>query len=381
MELTIVQLYTYPIKSLREVPLTSTEVTKHGFPYDRRFILQKVHAEDASSGKKAHNQNMTITYFPAMSLFLQEIRQEKGENSSDILVVTYRPPNVESKQIEVPLAPYTDDLEMMEVNLHNSPTKAFKMANQYNEWFSSCFGYAVILAYLGPHHRAVLGNLSPNISKQPSTGSSSWMSSITSRLPALTTGDSEESVEDGITFADVSAYLVVTEESLQDISSRLPEGEQMNMTKFRPNIVISGAPRPWDEDYWGGISISSPKAEQGLENINLDLTQNCARCVSINVDYETGEAGKGESGAVLKKMMKDRRIDHGAKWSPIFGRYGFLLPAKSAGRREVAIGDKVEVTKVNSEKTTFGMSRVHQLSKRGTLYATENCLSRTCPSC
>ena len=369
--------------------MTSTEVTKRGFPYDRRFILQKVHREDASSGKKASYQNMTITYFPGLSLFLQEIRQGKGDNSSDLLVVTYHPPHAESKQIEIPLAPNTEDLEMVEVNLHNSPTKAFKMANPYNEWFSSCFGFAVILVYLGPHHRAVLGNLSPNVSKQSSTASSSWMSSIASRLPSIVSSDSEEAAEDGITFADVSAYLVVTEESLQDVSSRLPEGEQMNVTKFRPNIVIAGASKAWDEDYWAGLSISHSNAEQASEPIELGLTQNCARCVSINVDYDTGEPGKGESGAVLKKLMKDRRIDRGAKWSPIFGRYGFLLPAKSAGKRMIAVGDEVEVTKVNSEKTTFGRSILCfcvsictcLLSNWGIFDITVHCLRRGCSSC
>ena len=301
---------------------------------------------------------MTITYFPAMALFLQEIRSSKGTDSSDLLVVTYQPPTGDAKQLEIPLEPAVDQLDMIEVNLHNSPTKAFKMEEQYNKWFSQCFGYDVVLAYLGPHHRAVLGNLSPNVAKQSSGNSSSWMSSITNRLPSFGSEDPEKAIEDGITFADVSAYLVVTEESLKDVSSRLPEDEQMNMTKFRPNIVISGAEKAWDEDYWGGVSITKDGDGQKSDPIILDLTQNCARCVSINVDYHTGEPGKGESGAVLKKMMKDRRVDRGAKWSPIFGRYGFMQPAKALGKREIAIGDKVEVTKVNAERTTFGESNI-----------------------
>jgi len=43
----------------------------------------------------------------------------------------------------------------------------------------------------------------------------------------------------------------------------------------------------------------------------LILTTNCARCVSINVDYDTGKAGLGECGNVLKKI--DERSESSIK--------------------------------------------------------------------
>ena len=47
------------------------------------------------------------------------------------------------------------------------------------------------------------------------------------------------------------------------------------------------------------------------------LTNNCARCTSINVDFDTGVAAQGEKGTVLKKLMPDRRVDPGRS----LGRY------------------------------------------------------------
>lgn len=58
--------------------------------------------------------------------------------------------------------------------------------------------------------------------------------------------------------------------------------------------------------------------------------------------------GEGESGKLLKKMMRDRRVDSGNKWSPIFGRYGF--PTQGG---EIRVGDEVLVTKRNKDHTVW----------------------------
>ncbi|KAK5275048.1 hypothetical protein LTR40_013745, partial [Exophiala xenobiotica] len=84
---------------------------------------------------------------------------------------------------------------------------------------------------------------------------------------------------------------------------------------------------------------------------------NCARCNSLNVDYATGKVAEGESGKILKKLQSDRRVDLGAKWSPVFGRYGFLArvpEGKSAA--VIKVGDEVKILKRNRERTRFGKS-------------------------
>jgi hypothetical protein len=54
---------------------------------------------------------------------------------------------------------------------------------------------------------------------------------------------------------------------------------------------------------------------------------------------------------VLKTLMKERRVDKGSKWSPIFGRYGFLDGDDQGG--EVRVGDDVRVTRRLEERTTW----------------------------
>lgn len=291
---------------------------------------------------------MTITHFPELALFLQRI-----DESAATFTVTYNPPNGERKSLEIPLEPDIVILPQVDVILHQSPATAYNLGPRVNAWFSSCLGYDVILAYLGPNRRPVLGNLSPNAAQKGAAANRSWFSSTIAGLPSF-----KGSTNEGITFADVAAYLIVTEESLRDVSSRLKDGTVMDITKFRPNIVLAGSNKAYEEDYWGGLAITSNSedAKENRQNIEMVLTQNCARCVSINVDYTTGKSGTGEAN-VLKTLMKDRRVDKGAKYSPIFGRYGFLKSA-SAGQT-IAVGDEVLVTKVNKERTTFGKSLGH----------------------
>ena len=316
-------------------------------------MLIKVHnGKTISPRSKSHIngnlENMTITYYPELVLFLQSI-----DSSNSTFTVTYNPPDGKTKSLEIRLEPEVAQLEVIDVRLHQSPAKAYKMPERINTWFSECLGYDVTLAYIGPNRRPVLGNLSPNVAENGGAGSKSWLSTITASVPNLIGSRGVE--EEGLGFADVAAYLVVTEESLQDVDARLQDGTRMDVTKFRPNIVLSGAGEAYEEDYWGGIAITPSQGEETSKLVEMVLTQNCGRCVSINADYSTGKSGTGEAN-VLKKLMKDRRVDKGNKYSPIFGRYGFL---KGGGTGQVvAVGDEVAVSKTNKERTTFGGSSV-----------------------
>ncbi len=343
------KLYTYPIKSMREIPLTTAQVTPHGFPFDRRFMLFKLLPE----GSQQPRRRMTVTNTPEMTLFHPQIDLRDGcDSAKGILTVTYSPPDgAESQHISLPLVPDISGLEIMDTALHASPTKAYNMGHRCNAWFSSCFGYEVILAYLGPNLRPIRGNLSPKLADGQGL-SKNWLSSLVEMLPNYRT--SRASGEEGITFADMAPYLIVTEESRNEVSTRLSEGMEVDMTKFRANIVVSGASTPYEEDYWAGLQIF-PKGdnEHQMPNIELVLTQNCTRCVSLNIDYSTGKAGKGEAGSVLKKLMRDRRVDKSIKWSPVFGRYAFLDVGDGASRT-IAVGDTVTISKRNQERTGLG---------------------------
>jgi uncharacterized protein YcbX len=282
-------------------------------------------------------KNLTVGHNPEMTQFLQEM-------DNGIITVKYLAYGDVEKQrtIEIPLTPDPEKLEPFEVKMHGSPTAAFKMQEKYNTWFSECFGYEVVLAYLGDNKRGVLFQDMQPLEPDPLTrfieAKVPFASGYVRRIMGL-----HQKEQWKITFADCAPYLVCSETSLEDVSSRLPEGEEMDMTKFRPNIVIKGAFEPYQEDFWGRLKINN-KAE-------MILAHNCVRCKSINVDYATGKDGTGPSGEVLKRLQKDRRIDIGAKWSPVFGRYSFWDPKYKS--QTVRVGDRVNVPKVNEGLTVW----------------------------
>jgi glycine hydroxymethyltransferase len=419
------QLYVYPIKSLRPTKITEGELTKLGFRYDRRFMLLKVIPGENENGSGPTLKNMHIPEYPEMGLFQTEIEEAKGESEGDTgrLIVTYNPPsssdtkdNTESsdsedsqaRRLEIPLEPETATLKPFTVTMHSSPTTGYDMGSRYNDWFSACFGYPVVLAYLGTNTRSVLGTLAPakrnneswwRIWKQelvlPSNGHGNkmlnqWLvpfslgylvlNAVSWCHARIENGTSSPAVAIGVTalaltviwtvvnilvnrrhearigFADCAPFLVVSQTSVDDVSGRLEGDVEVDLTKFRPNVVVEGAEVAFEEDFWAELAVgSNASATTGKDSkIKLLLTGNCVRCQSLNVDFSTGKMGTGEAGSVLKKLMKDRRVDRGARFSPVFGRYSFL-GGEGAGER-MRVGDEVVVLRKGEEYTVTGKS-------------------------
>lgn len=381
------------------MPLKTARLDKQGLEHDRRFMLLKVR-DDGSF------QNVQIIYFPECARLFQAI-------DGDDIVVTHRPTGAEKNgsnasgqsridtELRVPLRPDTASLETVDIQLYGAETRAYRMgAEPYDQWFSECLGYEVLLVYIGDGRRRILAHSPRQEAEANKTStapikasSSSWLSSISSYItgrPQTSEGkrpgdNNNEEDDDWLTFNEAAPYLVASQASLRDVSSRLPPGETADMMRFRPNIVVDGDEvTSWDEDYWGELLVSPSSCDgggggddetskqdkddigSGNRTCRLALTANCGRCLSVNIDYETGRMAEGEAGMVLKKLMRDRRVDAGHKWSPIFGRYAHLLPGSkgdgvmtaaghqgASARTAIAVGDEVKVTKRNAERTVW----------------------------
>ncbi|KAG7397340.1 hypothetical protein PHYBOEH_000852 [Phytophthora boehmeriae] len=77
-------------------------------------------------------------------------------------------------------------------------------------------------------------------------------------------------------FADAFPFLLALEESLTDFNEKLEDPVPMN--RFRPNIVLRGAP-PFADEHWNCITIG------GMRFRNV---RPCARCGMPSVDQATG---------------------------------------------------------------------------------------------
>ncbi|KAJ2971529.1 hypothetical protein NQ176_g7642 [Zarea fungicola] len=303
-------LYIYPVKALCGIRLDNSEVGGQGLQYDRTFMIGRVEpngdlikiqgsktAECALFQQRIVNYSLRISY-----------------NRPEAPLVAYD--KIQDTELEFPLEPETDNLERAEINLHQSLVSAYRMGAKYDDWFTACFGFKTALLYIGQERRPVLATC-------PGTA-----------------GRGGPEV-DWLTFSDCAPLLVTTEASLRNVCTRVASG-QVDMLKFRPNIVVDGA-QEWDEDFWAALSLNGKPA--------VLLTKLCNRCTSLNIDYRTGRFGTGEQGQILKLLMKDRRVDEGFKYAPVFGRYGFL--DNGVEGLSISVGDEMVVTKRTEERPSW----------------------------
>jgi hypothetical protein len=82
-----------------------------------------------------------------------------------------------------------------------------------------------------------------------------------------------------VSFADAFPFLLISEESLSDLNSRLTRPLPMN--RFRPNLVIAGG-EPYIEDTLERFDIGG---------IAFRAVKPCGRCVVTTTDQETTERG------------------------------------------------------------------------------------------
>jgi uncharacterized protein YcbX len=91
---------------------------------------------------------------------------------------------------------------------------------------------------------------------------------------------------DRVSFADGYPLLAATAASLDAVNDWLVEAgdEPVPMSRFRPNVVIDGAP-PWAEDEWFGRTLQ-------IGAMTMRAAKPCGRCLVTTIDQETAEKGR-----------------------------------------------------------------------------------------
>ncbi|KAI8937464.1 hypothetical protein NX059_005185 [Plenodomus lindquistii] len=344
VKLKIEALYHYPIKGLGGCKIETGTIGKQGFEDDRSFCLEKIH-RDPETKEITTWETMYSGFHLQMILFKQKI--EIGKDGKKYLTVTRagpenpQPEKLEytgsEHQIQFLLRPDVNGLEKVHLDLHGSATDAYDMGERISAFFTKYLGFETHLVYIGNNGRVVLGSGAPNgplaLAKR-----SPYTAPLRRLLPSFLKPPVET-----ITFQDIGQYLVVTKESNDEVSSRLDDGVEMDITKFRPNIVVSGAPAAYDEDFWQQVVFPG--------GIKMEFGSTCWRCQAITVDYKTGKKAEGDEGMVWKKLAKDRRVDKGWKYGPVFGKYSYTS-LKDVGK-QIRAGDEIVLTRRNKERTVF----------------------------
>lgn len=218
-ELKLTEIWTYPIKSLGGISLTSAKIMGKGIQYDRRWMLVD------TDGKF-----MTQRIHPKMALF--KLTLDKTQ-----LTIHY-------KDHSLPvLFNHTFIPTPLNVQIWDDLVSAFEVSTEHSHWFSDHLGIECRLVFF------------PEENARPV--------------------DPLYKVNDGhVSLADAYPYLIIGQSSLDDLNSRLPTPVPMN--RFRPNLVFTGGD-PYEEDTWRNFTIGTaafvgikPCARCALPTVNQD---------------------------------------------------------------------------------------------------------------
>jgi uncharacterized protein YcbX len=258
----------YPIKACRGFDVTESRVERMGLADDRRMMVV------TSDG-----EFLTQREHPKLALITPTLKNDS---------VTLSAPNFDSLQFEIQKSGTPT-----QVNIWKSKgVSAIDQGDQTAGWLSEWLGASVRLVHVNERVRRKL-NPDYAISDEDHTG-----------------------------FADGYPILVISEESLADLNSRLDASHPLPMNRFRPNMVVKGC-EPFAEDTWKRICIG---------NVEMALVKPCPRCVVTTIDKDTLEKNKEP----LKTLSKYRMQEGGA----MFGMN--VIPL---GEGEVRVGMNVEILK------------------------------------
>jgi uncharacterized protein YcbX len=259
------EIFIYPVKSFAGIALDASQVQVRGLKYDRRWMVV---------GADGHF--LTQRPIPRMALVTPSI------SGTDL---TLSAPGWRPLCIPLSLPPESPTTC---VRVWRSECIARMADNQACSWISDFLDTPCRLVYMPEETRREVN-------------------------PDYRAG------EGIVSFADGYPLLLVGQESLDDLNSRLERPLPMN--RFRPSIVVSGA-GPFAEDHWKMIRVGDAV---------FHVVKPSARCVMTTVNQATGiPEGEEPLKTLAAFRLRDQNVFLGENLIPDF-------PS------QVSVGDAVEV--------------------------------------
>ncbi|TGD82812.1 MOSC domain-containing protein [Hymenobacter wooponensis] len=224
MALQLSALYIYPVKSLGGIRLTEAHIDTRGLRHDRRWLIVN-----------ERNQFMTQRQTAAMA----HLKVEPAYNGF-LLRHNERP---ELLPLFVPFEATPE--KTLFVTIWDDMVFAWRARPECDEWLSEALGQSCKLVYMSDMVRR---DAEPEYNP----------------------------INTLVSFADGYPYLLVGQNSLADLNTRL--AEPVNMDRFRPNLVFSGG-EAFSEDSWRDFQIGE---------VTFRAVKGCSRCVLTTIDQQTG---------------------------------------------------------------------------------------------
>ncbi len=267
---TLTGIRRYPVKSCRGEVLQSAVVEPWGLAGDRRWML----VDETGLVVTARRYPRLLLVTPALT--------------DDGLLLSA--PGLDSLSVLTPAGE-----TLVSVDVWGTPFDASPAPEEASAWFSRVTGRSVRLVFLDDPTRR--------------------------RTDPLRSQEG-----DRVSFADAYPMLLATEESLAALNTWVAAGPRafegpVEMTRFRPNLVVSGAPA-WAEDTWRRVRIG---------DTTFRAVKACDRCAVTLID----PSSVAKSKEPLLSLARHRQWDH-KTWFAVN-----LIPDLPGGT--VRVGDELQV--------------------------------------
>jgi uncharacterized protein YcbX/ferredoxin-NADP reductase len=282
---TVTDISIYPIKSTAGIHLSTSWVDELGLSFDRRFVI--------SDGQ---GLLFTARTEPALCLVQANI-------TATGLILTA--PNMPQLIVNYD----TFSKEYQSITVWSDTIDGQQCTKEHNLWFSQYLSKPCQLLYFGEKSQRLVK-------------------------------DSAKSVS----FADGYPLLLISQASLTDLNQRSSTIDLLEMSRFRPNIVIDNC-LPFAEDSWQHIRIGE---------VEFELSKPCSRCIFTTLDPLTGEQHLQQEP--LKTLKTYRQVASG---DVMFGQN--LIPLNQGQIRQ---GDKVEILKKKQPPIFVGVGQNNKSSNR-----------------
>ena len=242
------ELYYYPIKSCGGIELSRGEVIAKGFQLDRHWMVTDENGLFITQRQKAQ---------------LALVRPEVGEESLIIKI------KGRSDSVEIP---FSDEGQSLEVEVWGNKYKAISDGKLASDFLSNHLGKKALLVHMA-------------------SGQVREVDTEYGRLE----------------FADSYPFLIVSESSLNDLNARISEndGRPIPINRFRPNIVLAGN-EPYEEDSWAKIKIGDLPFDLGEHAVrcittttNQETAERGKNPLKTLSAYRKVKIGGGKNGVIF----------------------------------------------------------------------------------
>lgn len=266
--ISVQSLHYYPVKSLAGHSPQSWTLEKRGFKDDRRWMFVD-----------------TDGNFMSQRRYPQIVHWKASVDGNDLLITDRR-----------------DEQNTFRIAAANSPDRPHISVTLWNDKFEACWVDDPIVEEL--------------VVAMGISGARLVYMAEEQERPV----DPEYAAKgDIVSLADGFPYLITNTASLADANEKM--GEEMAMTRFRPNIVLK-TDQAWAEDDWTALEIG---------NASFRTPKPCARCKLITVNQETGE----QRIELLGELGRFRRVGR----KILFGTNAIW----DGGEAVISVGDSVSL--------------------------------------